>query len=117
MEAQDFVISYVIWKEVASLLFQDSVIVGSSQLKLTHGYEHLLVFLREVALSMEKAALVDMRRKDIRMLAVEEDRGELFILWKHRGKNKMERVKIPYIRRCAQEKMEELVKTMNNRMN
>ncbi|AIG25161.1 hypothetical protein GOP56_19855 [Brevibacillus sp. 7WMA2] len=115
MEIQEQIFAYVIWKEAGKYLKRDTELLINSSLKLGMAYGHLLSFLCEVAYGMEKAVAKDLRKIDVRMLAIEEDRGETFVLWKHRGENRLMRIPFARIKRQIQEKMEDMIESLHKR--
>ncbi|QOS97520.1 hypothetical protein JNUCC42_13025 [Brevibacterium sp. JNUCC-42] len=115
MEIQEQIFAYVIWKEAKRHLKSDTELLTNSPLKLGKAYGQLLFFLCEVAYAMEQASAKDLRKIDVRMLAIEEDGGETFVLWKHKGENRLMRIPFVRIKRQIQVKMEGMIDSLDKR--
>ncbi|QDX92672.1 hypothetical protein EEL32_22935 [Brevibacillus laterosporus] len=115
MEIQEQIFAYVIWKEAGKHLKSDIELLINSPLKLGKAYGQLLSFLCELAYAMEQASAKDLRKVDVRMLAIEEDGGETFVLWKHKGENRLMRIPFVRIKRQIQVKMEDMIDSLHKR--
>ncbi|WP_139491811.1 hypothetical protein [Brevibacillus dissolubilis] len=113
MTPTELITTYLAWTRAIPKLEHDAQLIELSTTKLSYGYAHVLRFLLPVARSMAFAAQKDLKRLDIRILAEHEERGELFLLWKHRGETHMLRMRRNKIQALVQAKVDELVSTIN----
>ncbi|MBO8162361.1 MAG: hypothetical protein H0Z34_01435 [Brevibacillus sp.] len=101
--------TWLTWKQAVSFLRGDATLVAGSRLRFPRAYKLLWRFLTDAAQAMEEAAYADLRRLDVRLLGNQLDRGEHFVVWQHRGKIRILRVRKEQLRANVQRKLAELM--------
>ncbi|MFM1655529.1 hypothetical protein ACI7RC_26045 [Brevibacillus sp. B_LB10_24] len=107
---EELILEWLCWRTAEEYMRSDWNLVHQMMGGLKLGPAHFYIFqhfAREIK-AMEQAVGKRLRQNDIRILAEQKDRGEHFVVWKHRGETKMFRIHQSKLQTEVQKRWSEL---------
>lgn len=114
VDVESLVYEWFVWKSAGIFLERDAQVIGDSNVRFPTGYQQLLIFMKCYSERIVEYYYRQIRKRDIRILAEQEDCKEFFVLWKHRGSTRMLRIHETKIRIEVQEKINEIINRMSD---
>lgn len=112
MNPVELVMSWLLWHQAAAFLQHDKSLVESAPVRFPKEYGMILQRLGQQANHKAQEAYRQLRRAGISILGKKVDRGELFLMWKHRGQTELLRILEAKLRAEVQKKVDELMENL-----